>query len=253
MQTTAKNKKASRLQQRIFFGAIIITLLIHGLLLVLFDYTPSKKTYSNSRTAGITFMNLANQSPPKRAELLSWLEYHEPSLISAPNVKHGYNQLTPHVNFRKAHPDKIYQVVLPKSPKNSLKNFSTLGMHKTPINNLSENFIFKHPGHMTSGKIVKASLPEVKYPLIKNNNTILKLSFSSYLLKDSEKLKAKSMSIHYNLEQSKMLPRVVVVDSSGNRDFDMLLLRELSLRMDDISQSSKDFTISIQWRKEALK
>ena len=55
------------------------------------------------------------------------------------------------------------------------------------------------------------------------------------------------------LEHSKLLPRVVIVNSSGNHDFDMLVLRELSLRIGDIARNSKDFTISIQWRKEDSK
>lgn len=249
MQTTTKTKEASRFQRRIFFGAIILALLVHGLLLVLFDYAPSEKIYDNTRTAGITFMNLANQTPAKQRELLNWLEYHEPSLISAPNAKHGYNQLNPYVNFRVAHPDKIHQTVLPKSPENQPKKFTALEMHTQEKSVLSQNFIFNRPKRVTA-KAPKTALPDIKYPLLKHDNVVLKLPFSPYLLKDSQKMKAKSMLINYNLEHSKQLPRVVVVNSSGNHDFDMLVLRELSLRIGNIAHDSKDFTISIQWRKE---
>jgi hypothetical protein len=256
MQKTTKTKKISRLQRRIFFGAIILTLLVHGLLLVLFKYAPSKKIYSNTRTAGVTFMNLDNQAPEKKRELLNWLEYHEPSLISAPNAKHGYNQLNPHKCFRKARPDKKYQAVLATSPKSSLKKFDILNMHEQRINDSSNDFIFHRLGRVpVQSRTVKPKplLPEVKFPLIKHNNLVFKLPLSSYLLKDAEKLKAKSMSINYNLEQSKLLPRVVIIDSSGNRDFDMSVLRELSLQIDNISRGSKDFTINIQWRREVSK
>ena len=254
MQTTAKIKKASRIRREIFFVAVILTLLLHGILLVLFEYKPTKKIYNNTRPTGITFMNLSNQTPAKRRELLNWFEYHEPSLISAPNVRHGYNQLNPYVNFRAARPDRIHQMLLPESPKNSLKAFSSLAMHKGPKKTLSQSFIFSRPGQVsTLGKTAKPQLPEAKFPLIKNDNIVLKLSLSSYLLKDSQKLKAKAMLISYNLKHSKLLPRVVVVNSSGNRDFDMSVLRELSLHIDEISQDSKDFTISIRWRKEDAK
>jgi len=254
MQTTTKTKKVSRFQRRIFFGAIILTLLVHGLLLVLFKYAPAEKIYSNPRTAGVTFMNLSNQTPAKRHELLNWLEYHEPSLISAPNAKHGYNQLNPYVNFRAASPDKIHKTVLPESPANKLRIFNALTIHKKVEDDLSYHFIFNRLVQVpASTKLSKPVLPELKFPLIKHDNTVLKLSLSSYLLKDAQKLKAKPMTINYSLKHSKMLPRVVIVNSSGNHDFDMLVLRELSLHIDDISQDSKDFTISIQWRKEALK
>lgn len=237
-------------------GAIILTLLVHGVLLVLFKYTPARKIYSNTRTAGVTFMNLANQAPGKRHELLNWLEYHEPSLISAPNVRHGYNQLNPYVNFRPARPDKIYKTVLPEIPKNKFRNFDTLALHNQGQSNLASNFIFNHNIYvriLPKITAAKPTLPEVKYPLFKNSSTILTLPLSSYLLNDSVKLKAKPMLINYNLKRSKQLPRVVIVKSSGNRDFDMSVLRELSLYIDEISQGSKDFTISIQWRKEASK
>lgn len=197
-------------------------------------------------------MNLENQAPAKQRELLNWLEYHEPSLISAPNAKYGYNQLNPYVNFRAAHPDKIHQTVLPKSPKNIPKKFATIEMHTRAKNILSQNFIFNRPKRATT-RAPKTVLPNIKYPLLKHNNVVLKLPFSSYLLKDSQKLKAKSMLINYNLKHSKQLPRVVIVNSSGNYDFDMLVLRELSLRIGDIARDSKDFTISIQWRKEDSK
>jgi hypothetical protein len=256
MLTSTTTKKKSTIQREILFVAIMLTLLVHGLLLVLFVYTPSKKVYNNRRTAGITFMNLANQAPGKRRELLNWLEYHEPSLISAPNAKYGYNQLNPYKSFRKARPDKKYQAVLATSPKSSLKEFDTLNMHKQRQNDSSDDFIFHHIGQVPkSFKAVKPKslLPEVKFPLVRHNDIVLKLSLSSYLLKDAEKLKAKSMSINYNLEQSELLPRVVIVDSSGNRDFDMSVLRELSLQIDNISRDRKDFTIKIQWRREASK
>jgi len=234
--------------------AVILTLLLHGLLLLLFDYKEPKKVYSNTRSAGITFMNLTNQTALEQKELLNWLEYHEPSLISAPNTTHGYNQLNPHINFRAAQPDKIYQTVLPKSSKNKLKEFVSLGIHTESKNDLAKNVIFNSPGQVSSlPEKPTVKLPELKYPLIKSNNTVLKLAFSPYLLKDSEKLKAKSMLINYNLEKSKLLPRVVIIDSSGNRGFDMSVLRELSLCIDDIAQEQKDFAISIQWRKEVQK
>ena len=246
MQTTTKTKEISRIQRRIFLGAIILALLVHVVLLVLFEYAPAKKIYSNTRTAGVTFMNLASQPPAKRRELLNWLDYHDPSLISAPNAKYGYNQLNPDVAFRATNSDKVHQTVLPDIPEKKPKEFTFLKIHSQEEDILSQTFIFKRP-HQVTVETPKPALPDIKYPLLKNGNMVLKLSFSPYLLKDSQKLKAKSMLINYNLEQSKMFPRVVIVNSSGNYDFDMLVLRELSLRIDDIAQGSKDFTLSIQW------
>ncbi len=253
MLKTTKTRKNSPAQRKIFFEAIIIALSVHGLLLVLFVYTPSAKVYSNARTAGITFMNLANQAPEARNQLLNWLEYHEPSLISAPNVKYGYNQLNPPVSLRKARADIKYKTVFPKSPKSSLKKFTALNMHKKEKNDLSENFIFHRLGQIpVSLKQAEQKPPslESEFPVIKRDNVVLKLSLPAYLLKDSEKLKAKSMSIDYNLGHSKLLPRVMIVKSSGCRDFDMRVLRGLSLQIEDISQGNNDFRINIQWRKE---
>ena len=250
MQKSTKTKEIPRMQRRIFFGAIMLALLVHGILLVLFEYAPSEKTYSSTHTAGVTFMNLASQTPARRREILNWLEYHEPSLISVPNAKYGYNQLTANVDFRPAQPDKVHRADLPEVPKKKPKEFSSLKMHNKAENILLRNLIFKHP-HKIMSEAPRPAVPDIKYPLIKNGNTVLELSFSSYLLKDSEKLKAKPMLINYNLTRSKMLPRVEIVNSSGSYDFDMLVLRELSLHIDELAKGGKNFTISIQWRREA--
>ncbi len=253
MLTTTTIKKVSRAQRKIFFEAITLTLLLHGLLLVLFVYTPPAKLYSNTGTAGVAFMNLANQSPEKRQELLNWLEYHDPSLISAPNAKYGYNQLNPRVNFRGARPDTNYRNVLPESPKSSPKKFTPLTTHKQAENDLSQNFIFHRPGQISISGTVKQkpSLPQVKYPLIKRGDTVLRLSLSPALVQRALELEAKSMDIYFRPGRVKLLPRVMIVNSSGKRDFDSAVLRELLLRFNDISQDHKDFRIKIQWRKEA--
>jgi len=196
-------------------------------------------------------MDLANQPPAKRRELLNWLEYHEPSLISAPSAKYGYNQLIPAVGFRPARADKVYKTVLPEVPEKKLKEFSSLKIHNKLENALSQNSIFKHPHKVIPEEPKPAAAPDIKYPLIKNGNAVLKLSFSPYLLKDSKKLKAKPMLIRYSLRSSRTLPRMEVVNSSGNYDFDMLVLQELSVHIDDLAQGGRDFTISIQWHGEA--
>ena len=151
MQKSTKTKEIPRMQRRIFFGAIMLALLVHGLLLVLFEYAPSEKTYRSTHTAGVTFMNLASQTPEKRREILNWLEYHEPSLISVPNAKYGYNQLTPNIDFRPAQPDKVHKADLPEVPTKKPKEFSSLKMHNKAENILLRNLIFKHPHKIMSG------------------------------------------------------------------------------------------------------
>lgn len=255
MLTTPTTKKVSRAQRKIFFEAIILTLLLHGLLVVLFVYTPSTKVYSNIGTAGVTFMNLANQSPKKRQELLNWLEYNDPSLISAPNAKYGYNQLHPRVNFRGARPDTNYRNVLPESRKNSPKKFMPLNSHQQAGNNLSQNFIFHRPGQIQISVTVKQRppLPQIKYPLIKRGDIVLNISLAPALVQKALESEAKAMDINFRPGQVKLLPRVVIVNSSGQRDFDNAVLRELLLQINKISPDRKAFKISIQWRKEALK
>ncbi len=249
MQTSTKTKEVSRMQKRIFFVAIILALLVHGLLLVLFEYAPSKKIYSNTHTAGVTFMNLDSQPPAKRRELLNWLEYHEPSLISAPNPKYGYNQLIPYSDFRPAQADKFHKADLPEVPEKKLKEFSSLDVDGNTKRSLLQSSIFKHP-HKVASEVPETAVPDIKYPLVKNGDTVLELSFSSYLLKDSQKLKAKPMLINYSLKRNKMLPRVEVVNSSGSYDFDMQVLRELSLHIDKLAKDGNDFKISIEWHGE---
>ena len=254
MQTNTTSKTVSRAHRTIFFEAVILTLLIHGLLLVFFVYAPPPQAYSNVRTASVTFMSLSNQNPEKRRQLLNWLEYHEPSLISAPNAKYGYNQLNPYIDFREVRPDRKYQLVLPEARKNSIKKFTGLELHAPVKNDLAQNLIFHPLGKLPAPpEPASSKLPptEIKYPLIKHNDSVLQMSLTPSLEKRALALQAKPMTVSFHWGRVKLVPRMLITASSGNRDFDLEVLRELRLKIDEISPEHKDFRLNIQWRKEA--
>ncbi|MDD5598093.1 MAG: hypothetical protein PHV82_09120 [Victivallaceae bacterium] len=253
MPTNTKTEKDISVQRKILLLAIAIALLVHGLLLALFVYKAPPRIYSAARTAGVTFMDLRNQDPAGRRQFLNWLEYHEPSLISAPDMKYGYNQLNPRTKFRDARPDIACRTVLPEGTKNSLKEFEDLKLHERPQTALPDNFVF-HSFQRIPDILAKPAAgpaaPETEYPLIRRGDKILNLSLSEQLFEDSEKLKPEPMSIRYDFKHSRLLPRAEIIESSGNRDFDLRVLREFALHPEDIAGEEGEFTISIQWRKK---
>ncbi|MFA6717181.1 MAG: hypothetical protein WC082_01875 [Victivallales bacterium] len=253
MPTNTKTEKDISAQRKIFPLAIAIALLVHGLLLALFVYKAPPRVYSAARTAGVTFMDLRNQNPAERRQFLNWLEYHEPSLISVPDMKYGYNQLNPRIKFRGARPDIACRTVLPEGTANSLKKFEDLQLHEKPRNVLPDNFVFHNFQRIPDVLVKPAAVPtppETEYPLIRRGGKILNLSLSEQLLEDSKKLKPEPMDIRYDLKHSRLLPRAEIVKSSGNRDFDLRILRELSLHLEAVAGDGGEFTISIQWRKK---
>lgn len=253
MPTNIKTKKEISARRRILLSAIILALLVHGLLLMLFVCKAPVQVYSAARTAGVTFMDLKNQDPAERRRFLNWLEYHEPSLISVPNARYGYNQLNPRVKFRAARPDLAWNNILPESPENSLPGFEDLKPHAKPENDLSNSFVF-HNFQRVPDILEKANAgplpPETEYPLIKRDDKTLHWFLSEQLLEDAEKLRAKPLCVRYDLKHSRLLPRVMIMESSGNRDFDLRVLRELALHLEDIAGDGNEFAISIQWRKK---
>jgi hypothetical protein len=253
MPKNTKTKKYISAQRKILLAAVIITLVVHGLLAVLFVYKVPSAVYNTTRTAGVTFMDLGNQEPEGRRRFLNWLEYHEPSMISAPNAKYGYNQLNPRIKFRESRSDRVRNNVLPEGVKNSLQGFEDLQPHEKPENASANNFVFhsfQRVPDILDKPETKAAVPETGYPLIKRDDKVLHLFLSGQLLEDAEKLKLEPFSAKYGLQHSKLLPRVMIIKSSGNRDFDLRILREISLQLENIAGDRSEFIISIQWRKK---
>jgi hypothetical protein len=253
-RTTDKDLKN---QRKVVMEALALTLLIHALLLLLFVYKPDEKIYSNTSGAGIIFMNINNQPTEKREQLMNWLEFHDPSLISAPNTKYGYSHVNAPVKFRKPQPDRNYKQNFPKSPERSLAQFRELSPPPAPEANLAQNFIMHPLGHnpdiLKKPQMVKASTPEPEYPLIKCNGKILKLVLPAPLTEHAVKIKAKATSIYFRWTPGQMLPRTELTESSGDRNFDMSVIAELLLEADNIPRESGDLNIRIEWRKEEKK
>jgi hypothetical protein len=249
--------KDQKNQRKIVIEALILTLLIHALLLFLFVYNPGEKLYSNVKSAGITFMNMNNQSPEKREQLMNWLEYHDPSLISAPNTKYGYSKINAPVKFREARPDRKYKVDFPKSPKGSLTEFEDLSSLPIPETSRSQNFIMQPLGHnpdiLKKPDPVKVSTPEIKYPLVKCNGNVLNLSLPDTLIERAKKFNARPTSIHFQWTPNQMLPRTELIQSSGDRNFDMSVIAELLLQADNIPHEAGDLQIRIEWQKGGAK
>ncbi|MDD5697058.1 MAG: hypothetical protein PHH77_00425 [Victivallaceae bacterium] len=254
MPTNPKIKKKIRAARRIFFAAVILALAIHGLLVGLFAYTPAEKVYNNTRTAGVFFLNLGNQPPEKRRELLNWLEYHDPTLIAAPNAKYGYNQLNPQVNFRRAQPDLNYRPVIPEAPASVPEKFENLPLHQAPENEPAQGFIFHNLGRMPAA--VKAAVllsgsPPPAYPLITSGGKPLKLTLPPALVEQAEQAGVKPITVDFRWGKIKLLPRVTLITSSGNRNLDLAVMRELMLHLETVAPDCRDSRLNIQWRSEA--
>ena len=256
MQTTETIKKEKNPHIKIVSAAIILTLLIHGLLLVLFEYSPSKPVYSEAENTDISFMNLASETKAKRQELLNWLEYHEPSMISAPHSKYGYKQLSTDIDFRPAKNDLERKEVLAEKKAKALKAFETIKPQEPRKKILSGDFLFHRLGRIPQSLDIKPASKQISettvFPQIKADGKSIKLNLSKDLIKEAEKNKAQSMQIGVHWKKSSLLPRVDIEKSSGNDEIDMEVLREIMLQTDNISRTENDIKINIKWRKESI-
>ena len=243
-------EKVNRDHRKITFAAVTLALLIHGLLLVLFDYDSPAPVYKTTGSPGVSFMSLGNLKSAKRQQLQNWLEYHEPSMISAPHNKYGYNQLVPQVNFRAAQTDLAVQNTKPEIPSATISKFRDLKPHGDSQRDLFKNYILHQPQIKLPSAAVKTTAfqkEKEQFPQIKANGKLIKLSLGPELIKKAGALKAKRMEINYRPGIDELFPRVVILKSSGNRDFDMAVLHELSLPLTSILKKS-DMTIHIKWR-----
>jgi hypothetical protein len=249
---SGKFDNVNKAHRRIIFAAVILTLAVHGLLLVLFDYEPPAPAYKSTGSPGISFMNLGNLKAVKKQQLQNWLEYHEPSMISAPHSKYGYNRLVLHTGFRTAQADRVLKITRAQMPPPQINKFRELELHNNSGSDLFTNYIL-YPSQLKlapfsgSGKKLKVTA-ERQYPQIQANGKPLELSLSPELLKKAAMLKVKIMEIDYRPGPDKLFPRVAVSRSSGNHDFDMAVLHELSLPLASIVGKSNSLNIKIKWR-----
>ena len=244
-----KADKVNKAHRRITFAAIAIALLIHGLLLVLFNYEQPVPVYKTAGSPGVSFMSLGSLKNVRKQQLQNWLEYHEPSMISAPH-KYGYNQLVPRTGFRVTRTDRALKLTKPQLPPLKINEFSELKPHNDSENDFFSNYILHPPQlKLPSSSIKKIEIKtEQKYPQLKANGKLIELSLSPKLLKKAVELKAKGMEINYRPGPGKLFPRVAVYKSSGNHDFDMAVLRELSLPLASMLEKNNKMLVTIKWQ-----
>ena len=249
-----KFDKVNKSHRRVTFAAIVMALLIHGLLLVLFKYEPPAPVYKTTGSPGVSFMSLGSLKTVKQQQLQNWLEYHEPSMISAPHSKYGYSQLIPHASFRSTQADQALKLTKSQMPPVKVNEFKELQTSRDFENDIFSNYIL-HPPQLKLPAPIEKKVeikPPAKYPLLKANGKLLELSLSPELLKKAANLKVKEMEINYRPGPDKLFPRITVFKSSGNRNFDMAVLHELSIPFASILEKNKGMTVTIKWRATTI-
>ncbi|MDD5727306.1 MAG: hypothetical protein PHV59_01965 [Victivallales bacterium] len=247
--------KVIREQRRILFEAVVLALLVHALLLLLFVCKPPAPGYRAAGSPGISFMNLTNLAPVQRRQLQNWLEYHEPSMLSAPHARYGYNQLAPQISFRAAGSDREIKTLPPQIPASRPPAFNRLKTHPGLETDSYRNYVLFHPPQLFPDAETQTPkpLPPLKYPIIRSGNRVLEIALSPTLRQRAEAVNAKTLEIDCQAETGDLFPRIAILRSSGNCDFDMAVLHQLSLPLAAMMKNTGNLNISIKWREENTK
>jgi hypothetical protein len=92
--------KDNRRSLIIAFEALLLTLLFHGVLLILFVPPPPTMNVANQQLKRISMFQI-NRDSDYAASMRKWFEYADPTLISKPSKDSGYGVLTHYGGLRK--------------------------------------------------------------------------------------------------------------------------------------------------------
>lgn len=235
--------------------ALMIAVIFHLVLLVSFDYAPQKAKLSSQEEPIISLLNMPDTKSPAGKELLNWLEYRDPSVVSSPYSKYSYSATNRKPAFRKPLPDQPLPEAMPSPPKVSFPRFEKLSANTNKQYDAAFHFINYStvPPAVEQTDSSKVAIPP-KYPLSLLNNSIpVELELDSSLAELGKEVSAEPTLVKlYPGEQEDLMPRIDVMSSSGSQTLDMAAVRALLLKTKELSRSTPQF-VTVYWRQEEQK
>ncbi len=207
----------------IVIEALFMTILLHGILLVLFTPASSQEAMASQKNSGVTLLNVGKMTKEQFADFKNFLNFNNPAMFSSSHNPHGYSGI-----WKKQH--KIaFENSQVNSGKETTKHISSYekwhltsdikietSKHDILIDNLTELDAVKN-----------SNLSQIKYPIaIGDDGSCIPLVFSQAENKLLERYKPGNTIIRVNYTTDGIL-KLNIMQSSGQRNLDLLSYRLL--------------------------
>ncbi|MFA6291762.1 MAG: hypothetical protein WC637_08270 [Victivallales bacterium] len=237
--------------------AVLITVMAHLALYFIFILQKPSESKVAPDLKKVVFLPLDKMpESPVITNLVRWLEYGDPTLISKPNQKHGFSSIY-HVSGLRSPESDLSYGILQSQPKIKISGFEKIILDKDPlgaelakISNYKPAPIPQHPY-----KIQKKNPPE--YPCWrKDDGETLPQLFSNAdeIRKKIQVLRPEGktvLKVTYYGGEFQPRPRIHV--SCGNRELDSMAVNALIAKTDLLPSSDRKTDepcyIEIEWQK----
>lgn len=241
--------------------AVLITAAAHLLLYFAFTLPKPSETKTAPDLKKVVFLPLDKMpDSPAMSNLVRWLEYGDPTLISKPNQKHGFSSIYRISGLRAPEPDLGYGNMQPRS-KAMISAFEEIRTDKEPVGmELAKISNYKPaPIPPPPFKIQKKSPPE--YPCWRKDDG----EYLPQLFANTDEIRKKIQLSHpqgktvlaVTFYGSEFQPRSKVHLSCGSKDLDSAAIEAVMAKSALLSSSDRKTDepcyIEIEWQKGQAK
>ena len=237
--------------------AVLVTAAAHLVLYFGFTLPKPSELKITPDLKKVVFLPLDRMSDsPGMANVVRWLEYGDPTLISKPSQKHGFSSVYHLSGLRAPEPDLGYGI-LQSQPKMKMSSFEEIKFEKEPLGTeLSKVSNYKPaPVPPVLFKIQKKNPPE--YPCWRKDDG----ENLPQLFTNADEVRKKIQTLHpegktvlnVTFYSSEFQPRPKVFVSCGNKELDSMAVDALIAKTALLSSSDRKTDepcyIEIEWQK----
>jgi hypothetical protein len=228
--------------------AIAVTILFHLILLFSFAYIPAAEVQPDYGVRRIALLNLAGGTRPEHHEIINWMEYHDPSMISRPGYNYGYSSVARRQAFRTPVSDLARKTSLEEPRAINVKNFDPL----TPIKGTS----FDRISHFVCYKTLAPGIREkektvtkAEYPKILKDDSVLEIAIPQKTVELGKEVAVGPTIVKVTSFGEGFFPRFSIISSSGSKNLDMAIVKILMGNQDKIGLGKEPVSITVYWNQ----
>ena len=213
----------------VIIEALFMTILLHALFFLCFSTKSTSGNIAGQDKPSITLLNMSNMSKEDLQKFKQFLKFNDPSMFSSSVNSNGYSEI-----LRKKN-GIVFEDCKIDNNSNMVKYVADYERSSLPeiieMQEEEKSMIIDKLANISRDSIVKSA--PVKYPIaIGNDGSQIPLIFSQDELQALERHNIGNTIIRINRD-SDGISRLNIIQSSGQRNFDLLSYRLLYRLMQD--------------------
>lgn len=225
------------------FFALIVTLLVHGLFLVIFIAPTPKVRATVQPLPPVSVIDLTDTSDPAILEQIDYIQRHDPSIFVLGNESIGFSYVKKAPDMRGLSAPPEFNLNRPKDPL------------KLPIVDEVNVQLFDQPAIRGNQYLTSALLSDegaeskaMTYPMIALGDERFTLDLTNVEQQRIAKLSSLDTILELDVTDKGAMPRVNIIKSCGDGILESFIVAEL-LKNSQLREKNGRFELNIRWRE----